>query len=53
VRSASTSHFGPIDGPHVTEQRIVHRTTVGGDLPRGPHGFESRPLLGDLFNVIS
>jgi taurine dioxygenase len=49
----ATSHFGPIDGPHVKEQRIVHRTTVGGDLPRGPHGFESRPLVGGLFNVIS
>ena len=49
----STSHFGPVDGPHVKEQRIVHRTTVGRDLPRGPYGFVSRPLVGELFNVIS
>jgi len=49
----STSHFGPVDGPHVKEQRIVHRTTVGGDLPIGPDGFVSRPLVGELFNVIS
>ncbi len=49
----STSHFGPIDGPHLKEQRIVHRTTVGGDLPVGPGGFVSRPLVGELFNTIS
>ncbi|MGD0105888.1 MAG: TauD/TfdA family dioxygenase [Rhodopila sp.] len=49
----ATSHFGPIDGPHLKEQRIVHRTTVGGDLPVGPSGFVSRPLVGDLFNTIS
>jgi taurine dioxygenase len=49
----STSHFGPIDGPHVKEQRIVHRTTVGGALPVGPDGFVSRPLVGELFNTIS
>lgn len=49
----STSHFGPVDAPHLKEQRIVHRTTVGGDLPVGPNGFVSRPLVGDLFNVIS
>ena len=44
---------GPVDGPHLKEQRIVHRTTVGGDLPRGPNGFVSRPLIGELFNTIS
>jgi alpha-ketoglutarate-dependent sulfate ester dioxygenase len=49
----SAAHFGPVDGPHVKEQRIVHRTTVGGDQPEGPGGFVSRPLVGELFNVIS
>jgi alpha-ketoglutarate-dependent sulfate ester dioxygenase len=49
----STSHFGPIDGPQVKQQRIVHRTTVGGDLPVGPGGFVSRPLAGELFGAIS
>jgi len=49
----AVSHFGPVDGPHVKEQRIVHRTTIGGDLPFGPDGFVSRPLAGELFNVIS
>ncbi len=48
----STSHFGPVDGPHVKEQRIVHRTTIGGDLPVGPDGFVSRPLVGELFNTL-
>ncbi len=49
----AVAHFGPIDGPRVMAQRIVHRTTVGGDLPIGPDGFVSRPLVGDLFNVVS
>jgi taurine dioxygenase len=49
----ATAHFGPIDGPHVKEQRIVHRTTVGGDLPVGPDGFVTRQLAGELFNTIS
>jgi len=49
----ATSHFGRIDGPQKKEQRIVHRTTVGGDLPVGPDGFVSKPPAGDLFNVTS
>jgi alpha-ketoglutarate-dependent taurine dioxygenase len=49
----AVSHFGRIDGVYVTRQRIVHRTTIGGDLPFGPDGFVSRPLAGELFNVIS
>jgi taurine dioxygenase len=30
----------------------VRRITVAGELPRGPDGFVSRPLEGDLFGVL-
>lgn len=49
----AVSHWGPIDGSRIRGEREVHRTTIGGDLPRGPDGFVSRPLVGDLFNTIS
>jgi alpha-ketoglutarate-dependent sulfate ester dioxygenase len=49
----STTHAGPIDGPLIKGERIVHRTTVGGELPKGPDGFVSRSLAGELFNTIS
>lgn len=49
----AVAHAGPIDGAFIQGERIVHRTTVGGDLPVGPDGFVSHPLVGDLFNTIS
>jgi alpha-ketoglutarate-dependent sulfate ester dioxygenase len=48
----AVAHAGPIDGRFIQGERIVHRTTVEGDLPRGPGGFVSRPLVGELFNTI-
>jgi taurine dioxygenase len=48
----AVAHAGPIDGKLIEGERIVHRTTVEGDLPRGPDGFVSRPLHGELFNTI-
>jgi taurine dioxygenase len=48
----AVAHAGPIDGKFIRGERIVHRTTVEGDLPRGPDGFVSRPLTGELFNTI-
>jgi alpha-ketoglutarate-dependent sulfate ester dioxygenase len=48
----AVAHAGPIDGKFIRGERIVHRTTVEGDLPRGPDGFVSRPLVGELFNTI-
>ncbi|MET0390117.1 MAG: TauD/TfdA family dioxygenase [Polyangiales bacterium] len=47
------THAGPVDGALIQGNRIVHRTTVGGELTRGPDGFVSRPLVGELFNTIS
>jgi len=49
----AVAHAGPVDGRFIEGNRIVHRTTIGGDLTRGPDGFESRPLVGELFNTIS
>ena len=48
----ATAHAGPIDYAHFAAPRIVRRITVAGDLPKGPDGFESRPLEGELFGVI-
>jgi taurine dioxygenase len=48
----AVAHAGPIDGKLIDGERIVHRTTVEGDLPEGPDGFVSRPLVGELFNTI-
>jgi taurine dioxygenase len=49
----AVAHAGPIDGAHIQGDRVVHRTTVGGELTRGVDGFVSKPLVGELFNTIS
>ncbi|TDV49794.1 TauD/TfdA dioxygenase family protein [Actinophytocola oryzae] len=49
----AVAHAGPVDGLMFDEERIVHRTTVVGDLPCGPDGFVSRALIGDLFEAIA
>ncbi len=48
----AVAHAGPVDALMFDEERIVHRTTVAGDLPRGPDGFVSRALVGDLFEAM-
>lgn len=48
----AVAHAGPIDYAHFDQPRVVRRITVAGDLPRGPDGFVSRPLEGELFNVL-
>ena len=48
----AVSHAGPIDYQHFSLGRTVRRITVAGELPQGPDGFRSRPLEGELFNVI-
>lgn len=49
----AVTHAGPVDGAQIQGNRIVHRTTVGGELTRGLDGSVSRPLVGELFNTIS
>ena len=48
----AVAHAGPIDYAHFAGARTVRRITVAGELPRGPDGFVSRPLEGDLFGVL-
>ena len=48
----AVAHAGPIDYAHFDLPRAVRRITTAGDLPRGPDGFISRPLEGELFNVL-
>ena len=48
----AVAHAGPIDYAHFDEPRVVRRITVEGELPRGPDGFRSRPIEGELFPVI-
>jgi len=48
----AVAHAGPIDYSHFDLPRAVRRITVAGDLPEGPDGFRSRPLEGELFNVL-
>jgi len=48
----AVAHNGPIDYKHFDLPRVVRRITVAGELPKGPDGFVSRPLEGELFNVL-
>jgi alpha-ketoglutarate-dependent taurine dioxygenase len=48
----AVAHAGPIDYAHFDLPRAVRRITVAGELPRGADGFVSRPLEGELFNVL-
>ncbi|MFD8705795.1 TauD/TfdA dioxygenase family protein [Kitasatospora sp. NPDC059648] len=49
----SVAHAGPVDGLMFQEERIVHRTTVVGDVPCGPDGFVSRALMGGRFEALA
>lgn len=48
----AVAHAGPIDYAHFDLPRAVRRITVAGELPVGPDGFRSRPIEGELFNVL-
>lgn len=45
----STAHLGPVDSIGTDFDRRVERVTLAGDLPVGPDGFVSEPLVGELF----
>ncbi|WP_322734611.1 TauD/TfdA dioxygenase family protein [Streptomyces sp. NEAU-H33] len=49
----AVAHAGPVDGLLFEEERIVHRTTVVGDVPCGPNGFKSRALMGGRFEALA
>lgn len=48
----ATSHWGPVDWDHFEEERIVRRTTVGASSTKGPDGFVSEQISGDLFYTL-
>jgi taurine dioxygenase len=48
----AVAHAGPIDPKFIKGERIVHRTTVEGDQPKGPDGFTSRAVHGEPFNTL-
>jgi taurine dioxygenase len=48
----AVAHAGPIDYAQFDLPRAVRRITVAGELTRGPDGFVSRQLEGELFNVL-
>ena len=48
----AVAHAGPIDYAQFDLPRAVRRITVAGELPKGPDGFVSRPIEGELFNVL-
>ena len=48
----AVAHAGPIDYAQFDLPRAVRRITVAGDLTRGPDGFVSQQLEGELFNVL-
>ncbi len=48
----AVAHAGPIDYSHFDLPRAVRRITVAGELPRGPDGFTSHAIEGELFGVL-
>ena len=48
----ATSHWGPVDWEHFEDERIVRRTTVGVSSAKGPDGFVSEQISGDLFYTL-
>ncbi|USI74684.1 TauD/TfdA dioxygenase family protein [Sphingomonas morindae] len=48
----AVAHAGPIDYAHFDLPRVVRRITVAGDLTRGPDGFVSQQLEGELFETL-
>ena len=45
----ATAHLGPVDLTTADFDRRVERVTIAGDVPVGPDGFRSEPLVGELF----
>ncbi|MFF0815963.1 TauD/TfdA dioxygenase family protein [Rhodococcus sp. NPDC003318] len=45
-----TAHQAPTDLDHLDVVRVLHRTTVEGDVPVGPDGRKSVSVVGDPFH---
>ncbi|MEI7623240.1 MAG: TauD/TfdA family dioxygenase [Actinomycetes bacterium] len=48
----ATSHLGPQDIDHLDVERVLHRTTIIGEIPVGVDGRESVSIEGGLFEAI-
>jgi taurine dioxygenase len=47
----ATAHLAPQDLDHVEVERVLYRTTITGDIPVGPDGFQSRSVEGEFFGT--
>ncbi|MGE5658506.1 MAG: TauD/TfdA dioxygenase family protein [Actinomycetota bacterium] len=45
----ATAHLAPQDLDHIEVERVLYRTTITGDIPVGPDGFQSQPVEGEWF----
>ncbi len=43
----ATAHLAPNDVGHLSSERLMYRVTLEGDIPVGPDGRPSEPVLGD------
>ncbi len=48
----ATAHVGPQDIDHLDVDRVLHRTTIIGEIPVGVDGRESTAIEGELFQAI-
>jgi taurine dioxygenase len=48
----AVAHAGPIDYAHFDLPRVVRRVTTVGDRVKGPDGFVSQQLEGELFEAL-
>ena len=47
----ATAHLAAVDIGYTEANRHMERITITGDVPVGPDGFRSEPLVGDLFGL--
>lgn len=45
----ATAHLAPQDLDHIEVERVLYRTTITGDIPVGPDGFQSQSVEGEWF----
>lgn len=48
----ATAHLGPQDIDHLDVERVLHRTTIIGEIPVSVDGESSRLIEGELFEAI-
>lgn len=48
----ATAHLGPQDIDHLDVDRVLHRTTIIGEIPESVDGEQSKLIEGDVFEAI-